>query len=143
MLRDTFATAITCIDGRVQRPVTDWVKLHMNVDHVDLITEPGPDKVFANGPPAVVQDVMRKVSFSVRHHFSNVVILSGHDTCAANAVSKEEHVEQIMEGVERILDFQLKVRVLGLWVSEWGSVDLVYDSHPAERSRSFLYEVAQ
>jgi carbonic anhydrase len=138
MLKDTFATAVTCIDGRVQRPVTDWVKVHVNVDHVDLITEPGPDKVFSSGPPQLVQDMMRKVSFSVRHHFSKVVVLSGHDTCAANPVSREDHIEQIMDGVEQILAFRMNVRVLGIWVNEWGSVELLYDSQPAEHARSFL-----
>ncbi|HKO45429.1 MAG TPA: carbonic anhydrase [Pyrinomonadaceae bacterium] len=138
MLKDTFATAITCIDGRVQRPVTDWVKLHVNVDHVDLITEPGPDKVFSAGPAEVMQDMMRKVSFSVQHHFSKVVILSGHDTCAANGVSREEHVEQILDGVERIQGYRLNVRIIGLWVGEFGSVEVVYDSQPVERKTSFL-----
>lgn len=138
MLKDTFATAITCIDGRVQRPVTDWIKLQANVHHVDLITEPGPDKVFSVGPPHIVQDIMRKVQFSVRHHFSEVVVLSGHDTCAANAATKEEHHEQILDGVETILSYQMKVRVLGVWVNEWGSVDLVYDSQPSQPTRSFL-----
>ena len=138
MLKDTFATAITCIDGRVQRPVTDWIKLHVNVDHVDLITEPGPDKVFSAGPIELVQDMMRKVSFSVRHHFSKVVVLSGHDTCAANGVSREEHFEQILKGVERIQDFRLNVRIIGLWIGEFGSVEVVYDSQPVERKPSYL-----
>ena len=138
MLKDTFATAITCIDGRVQRPVTDWVKLHVNVDHVDLITEPGPDKVFSAGPIELVQDMMRKVSFSVQHHFSKVVILSGHDTCAANGVSREEHIEQILDGIERIQDFQLNVRIIGLWVGEFGSVEVVFDTQPVERTHSYL-----
>ena len=138
MLKDTFATAITCIDGRVQRPVTDWVKLHVNVDHVDLITEPGPDMVFSAGPAEVMQDMMRKVSFSVQHHFSKVVILSGHDTCAANGVSREEHIEQILDGVERIQGYRLNVRIIGLWVGEFGSVEVVYDSQPVERKTSFL-----
>lgn len=138
MLKDTFATAITCIDGRVQRPVTDWVKLHVNVDHVDLITEPGPDKVFSAGPPELVQDMMRKVSFSVQHHFSKVVVLSGHDTCAANGVSREEHIEQILDGIERIQDFRLNVRIIGLWVGEFGSVEVVFDTEPAERKHSYL-----
>ena len=138
MLKETFATAITCIDGRVQRPVTDWVKLHVNVDHVDLITEPGPDKVFSAGPAEVVQDMMRKVSFSVQHHFSKVVILSGHDTCAANGVSREEHIEQILDGIERIQDFRLNVRIIGLWVGEFGSVEVVFDTKPVERKQSYL-----
>jgi carbonic anhydrase len=135
---EKFATAITCIDGRVQRPVSDWVKLITNVQHVDLITEPGPDKVLSEGPRHMIDEVMRKVAFSVRHHFSPVVALAGHDNCAANPVSREEHINQVMDGVEMILSYHLKVRVLGLWVNEWGSVELLWDTQTQESVRSFL-----
>ena len=135
---EKFATAITCIDGRVQRPVSDWVRFHVNVHHVDLVTEPGPDKVLSSGPSRFAEDVMRKVAFSVRHHFSPVVAMTGHDLCAANPVSREEHVEQIIESVEVILSYQLNVRVLGLWVTEWGSVELLWDTQTNETIRSYL-----
>jgi carbonic anhydrase len=135
---ERFATAITCIDGRVQRPVSDWVKLHVNVHHVDLVTEPGPDKVLSSGPSSLIDEVMRKVAFSVRHHFSPVVVLAGHDNCAANPVSREEHIEQIMDGVEVILSYHTHLRVLGLWVNEWGSVELLWDTQTQESIRSFL-----
>lgn len=135
---EKFATAITCIDGRVQRPVSDWVKLHVNVDHVDLVTEPGPDKVLSSGPTSLIDEVLRKVAFSVRHHFSPVVILAGHDNCAANQVSREEHIEQIKDGVEVILSYHLKVRVIGLWVGEWGSIELLWDTQTPETMRSFM-----
>jgi hypothetical protein len=135
---DKFGTAITCIDGRVQRPVSDWVRFNCNVHHVDLITEPGPDKVFSSGPKHLIDDVMRKVAFSVKHHFSPVVALSGHDTCAANPVSREEHVKQILDGVEVVLSYNLQVRVVGLWVSEWGSVELLWDTQSQKEARSFL-----
>jgi carbonic anhydrase len=138
MTNDRFATAITCIDGRVQRPITDWMKLHLNVDHVDLVTEPGADKVLSDGPDHLIQDVMRKVSFSLRHHFSQTVAISGHDTCAANPVSREEHIEQIKDAIEVILSYRVHVRVLGLWVNEWGSVELVWDSESSDLARSSL-----
>ena len=135
---DKFATAVTCIDGRVQRPVSDWVKLQMNVHHVDLVTEPGPDKVLSEGPKSLIDEIMRKVAFSVRHHFSPVVILAGHDTCAANSANREEHFEQIKDGVEAILSYHLKVRVVGVWVNEWGSVELVCDTQTQDSVKSFL-----
>jgi carbonic anhydrase len=135
---ERFATAITCIDGRVQRPVSDWVKLHVNVDHVDLVTEPGPDKVLSSGQSKLIDEVLRKVAFSVRHHFSPVVVLAGHDSCAANPVSREEHIEQILDGVEVILSYRLKVRVMGLWVGEWGSIELLWDTEANKSVPSFL-----
>ena len=136
--KDKFATAITCIDGRVQRPVTDWVKLHTNVHHVDLITEPGPDKVLSSGPQHLIDEIIRKVAFSVRYHFSPVVAISGHHDCAANDADREEHVEQILAGAKLILSYNMNVRVLALWVSEWGSVELLWDTQSRESLRSSL-----
>jgi carbonic anhydrase len=136
--RDKFATAITCIDGRVQQPVSDWMKLHANVHYVDLITEPGPDKVLSSETTYVVDEIIRKVSFSVRHHASAVVGLCGHYDCAANSAGREEHIEQILEGVRVILAYHLNVRVLGLWLNEWNSVELVWDSQASQPASSFL-----
>jgi len=73
MPREKFATAITCIDGRVQQPISDWMKLHTNVEYVDLITEPGPDKELSDGSAHVIDEIVRKVSFSILHHSSSVV----------------------------------------------------------------------
>ena len=135
---DTFATAITCIDGRVQQPVADWVKLHLNVRYVDLITEPGPDKATAQAVAEIINEVLRKVWFSIRHHDSSIVVLAGHDTCAANPVSKEEHVEQIIAGVQVLVACALPARIVGVWVNEWGSVDLICDTKEREPVRSYL-----
>ena len=128
MTRHKFATAITCIDGRVQQPVADWMKLNTNVEYVDLITEPGPDKVLSEESTYVVDEIIRKVSFSVKYHESPVVALCGHHDCAANHADREEHFEQILEGV----------RVLGLWLNEWGSVELVWDSQEREQASGSL-----
>jgi len=132
MPRHKFATAITCIDGRVQQPVADWMKLNMNVEYVDLVTEPGPDKVLSSETTYVVDEIIRKVSFSVRHHNSPVVALCGHHDCAANDADREGHIEQILEGVKVLQSYNLNVRLLGLWLNEWGSVELVCDTQQRE-----------
>src|SRR6267142_3828103 len=113
---DKFATAITCIDGRVQQPVTDWVKLRANVRYVDLITEPGPDRMISEGVTEVITDIIRKTRFSIEHHHSGLIAITGHDTCAANPVSKEEHFKQIIESVRVLVSHQLPARIVGLWV---------------------------
>ena len=138
MSRDRFATAVTCIDGRVQQPIVDWMKLNMNVHYVDLITEPGPDKALSDGPVHVIDEVVRKVSFSILHHSSNVVALTGHHDCAANDADKEEHIEQILDGIRVFLSYRINARVLGLWLNEWNSVEVVWDTLEPERIKSFL-----
>ncbi len=138
MPRHRFATAITCIDGRVQQPIVDWMKLHTNVHYVDLITEPGPDKALSDGPVHVIDEIVRKVSFSILHHSSNVVAVTGHFDCAANDADKEEHIEQILESIRVLLSYQINARVLGLWLNEWESVELVWDTQEREPARNFL-----
>jgi len=138
MSRNRFATAITCIDGRVQQPIADWMKLQMNVDYVDLVTEPGPDKALSDGPLHVIDEIIRKVSFSILHHSSNVVAVTGHHDCAANDADKEEHIEQILEGIRVLHSYEINVRVLGLWLNEWNSVQMVWDTQEREPVRNFL-----
>ena len=135
---DKFATAITCIDGRVQQPVSEWIKLRFNVRYVDLITEPGPDKLFADASSKVIDAIVQKTLFSITHHHSTVVALAGHDTCAANSASKEEHFAQILEGVQVLISYRLPAQIIGLWVNEWGSVDLVSDLPERGPLKSYL-----
>ena len=132
-----FATAITCIDGRVQQPVTDWMKSYAGVDHIDLVTEPGPDKVISDGTQPVVDEVVRKVSFSIRHHASSVVALAGHYDCAANTATREEHVEQIVKSMRVLLAYNLEARLLGLYLNKESSVELVWDSQVHDQARTF------
>ena len=126
-----FGTAISCIDGRVQQPLSDWMKLYCHVRWVDLVTEPGPDKLLTEGPAGTIEAVRQKVQFSVHMHRSEVVAVSGHHDCAANAATTEEHLEQIRRGVEVVAGWDPRVRVIGLWVNESGWVDLVCDRQPA------------
>ena len=61
-----------------------------------------------------------------------MVALCGHHDCAANDADREEHIEQILEGVHVLQSYNLNVRLLGLWLNEWGSVELVCDTQQRE-----------
>jgi hypothetical protein len=36
------------MDGRVQLPVIEWMKRNYALDYIDMITEPGSDKIMSN-----------------------------------------------------------------------------------------------
>jgi hypothetical protein len=123
-----FGTAINCIDGRVQASVTDWIKLHTGVQYVDMITEPGADRLMASEGAEEIVSIFDKLNLSIRAHQSRIVAVCGHFDCAANPVDPEKHKVQIEESVELIGSWNLGIRIVGLYVNEWDSVDLIYDS---------------
>lgn len=133
MSRQRFATAINCIDGRAQTPALDWLKLHCNVDFVDLITEPGANKVLTQGPAETIAAIKRKAEFSFKVRQSGLLAVVAHYDCLAHPVSKEEHWEDIRESAAVINSWGWGARILGLWVNEWGSVDLVLDTRESWR----------
>jgi S-adenosylhomocysteine hydrolase len=134
-----FGTAVNCIDGRVQAPVADWIKLHAHVEFVDMITFPGADQVLASGNYEMINRIAEKIKISIEVHQSKVLAVVGHFDCAANVVSIEEHKQQVFEGVELVKSWKLGVRVIGLYVNEWNSVDLVYDTDKEiEEIKSYL-----
>ena len=124
----TFATAINCIDGRVQRPVSEWMRVQYSIDFIDTITQPGPEKALTQGPQAII-DVMRvNVGVSVSAHESQLIAIAAHHGCAGNPVSDEEHQAQIRAACQVVAGWGLPVRIVGLWVNDWRQVELIADS---------------
>jgi hypothetical protein len=125
MENKTFATAINCIDGRVQAPVTVWLKDSLKVDYVDTITEPGADQQMAEGSLLAREATRQKVLISVNAHGSRTIAVVGHHDCAGNPVSKDEHLRQIRKGVETVKTWDTGAEVVGLWVNEKWQVERV------------------
>ena len=118
MAEGKFATSVTCMDGRIQIPLANWIKENYSVDYVDTITEPGVDKQVADN--ADLEGIKSKVGISINFHKSGLIVVSGHSDCAGNPVSDDEHIAHIKKGVEVISSWNLGVKVIGLWVdSSW------------------------
>ena len=116
-----FATSVSCMDGRIQIPLNQWIKENYSADYVDTITEPGVDKNITN----VIESLKTKVGISINAHKSDLVVVSGHYDCAANPVSDEEHIEFIKKGVAMISSWDLGVKVVGVWVDGSWNVNTV------------------
>ncbi len=120
-----FATAINCMDGRVQLPVINWLMENLSVDYVDMITEPGPDKILAEGTAAAQDSIKARVLISVNKHGSDTILVAAHDDCAGNPVSRAEHEMQVRQSVIKIRSWNLPVkRIFGAWIDEkWKNRD--------------------
>ncbi len=118
MSHGKFGTVINCMDGRVQEPVARWLKGTYALDYVDTITEPGADRLMAEGPAEQVAAILAKVKISVNAHGSRLVAVAGHADCAGNPVSAEEHHAHIRRALEVVRGWGLPVEVVGLWVDQ-------------------------
>jgi len=123
MTEGKFATSVSCIDGRVQTPLAEWIKKNYSVDYVDTITEPGVDKKIAENFD--LESIKAKVGISINAHKSELIIVSGHYDCAANRVSDEEHISLVKKGVEVISSWNLGVKIVGVWVDGSWNVNSV------------------
>ena len=123
MAKGKFATSVSCMDGRIQIPLTNWIKENFSVDYVDTITEPGIDKLVADNTD--LESIKIKVGISINKHESELIVVSGHYDCAGNPVSNEEHITQIKKGIEVISSWNLAVKVVGVWVDDTWKINTV------------------
>lgn len=113
-----FATAINCMDGRVQMPVTEYLKRKYGVDYVDMITEPGPNKILAeNSDRMIVESIKKRVEISAMKHDSSLIAIVGHYDCAGNPVEEQAQVKQILSAIKTIESWSFDMHVIGLWVN--------------------------
>jgi hypothetical protein len=128
MAEGTFGTVINCMDGRTQLPLNAWVKEEFGVDHVDTITEPGPNGILAKGEGPLVDSIKDRVLISVNGHGSKTIVLVGHFDCAGNPGPRDMQEDHVMKGIETIRKWELPVRILGVWVGEDWKVEPIFDS---------------
>ena len=119
MSEGKFATAINCMDGRVQPPVTAFLKKKYGVDYVDMITEPGPNGILAaNTNQAAIDSIKRRVGISTTKHGSKHIAIAGHHDCAGNPVDKDTHLAHIRSAIKAVKSWGVKAEVIGLWVDD-------------------------
>ncbi len=113
----TFATVLTCMDGRVQRPVGDYLVRRFGVDCVDTITEAGIVRFLADAPDAPeTVSAQEKVHISTEKHGSSQIAVVGHAECAGNPVDDETHLGQVRRAAAFLGGRFPACEVLGLWV---------------------------
>ncbi len=114
----SFCTAINCMDGRVQIPVINYLKMRFLATYVDEITEAGPVRFFSISDSPELESILRRTEASLSFHGSTSIGVVAHHDCAGNPVPKERHIEQLREAVRFLAHRYPHLTVLGLWVDE-------------------------
>jgi len=123
-----FACAINCMDGRVQDAVKNYMKDNYGVDYVDMVTEPGPNKILAdNLDSAIIENIKKRVEISVGHHGSKVIAVIGHFGCAGNPTEKDVQIGHLKKAQETVKSFGFDAEIVLLWVDgDWINVEVIH-----------------
>lgn len=110
MTGPTFGAALTCIDGRITGLVVDRLRTTWGVDHVDVVTTPGPETPSALAAP----HLWDALQVSVDRHGTHEVAVVGHTDCAANPAADDDRRRQIRDAVA-----VARTRLPGTTVTGW------------------------
>ncbi len=114
-----FCAAINCMDGRVQLPVIRFLHERLGARYVDMITEPGPNRILSGqSPPALVQSIYDRADISVNKHGSQAIAIVGHHDCAGNPAPETEQLEHLRQAAQHLRRRYPEIRILPLWVGE-------------------------
>ena len=116
-----FGTALNCMDGRAIEATIAWMEDEFALDFVDNITEPGMDGLMEKMSEDERAYLKRKLGISINNHGSRVVAVAGHDDCAGNPVTKDEHATCIAHDIDTVKAIVAEltpepVEVIGLWI---------------------------
>ena len=114
-----FATAINCIDGRVQAPVTEFIRNNYDIDFVDSITVPGADKVLSECEDIdEVESIKKKALVSYKSHNSKLIFIVGHYDCAGNPCREADHLQHIRKSIQNAKTWNMNAEIYGIWVDK-------------------------
>lgn len=118
-MSNTFATAINCMDGRVQKCINDYVSKKTNANYVDTITLAGPSKVISEKEDSdLIENLRFRVDISVNGHGSRYIAVVGHYDCAGVQEDDDTQKTYIINACRKIREWYPNVAVEALWVNE-------------------------
>ena len=125
----TFATALNCMDGRVQLPVNQAVAALFDVTHVDTITEAGIVKFLSDQTDSPqTEAALTSIAISIERHGSRQIAVVAHADCTGNPIPPEQQQLQIRMAVVYLKENFSQCEVLGLWVDDMWQVHEIVSS---------------
>lgn len=120
-MKNKFGTCINCIDGRTHLPIIKYMKHKYNVEYLDLITEPGVNKILSDyEDKSLIDSIKNKVEISLNSHNSKIIVVGGHYDCAANDADEDEQINQIKKSIQNIKSWSYGIKAVGVYVdNKW------------------------
>lgn len=112
------------MDGRPQRKVAAYLSVAFRVRHLDTITTAGLVHHLASDTEQT-PILLANLDVSLTAHGSRHIAVVAHHDCAGNPVSDEQQTQQIADVVRRLATVHPEAELVGLWVNEHWTVEVV------------------
>lgn len=92
------------MDGRAQEPVLAFGQKKFSAKYADTITEAGLVGLLSknNVDHVLPESIKKKILISLEKHHSKGIIVHGHEDCAGNPVSDEQHKKDVLKAAKTI-----------------------------------------
>ena len=121
---EKFGTVLTCMDGRPQRKVADYLTTSFGVRHLDTITTAGTVRHLA-AETEQTPVLLENLRISIEKHGSKQVAVVAHHDCAGNPISDKAQKSEVRAAVARLLELYPRAEITGLWLNEQWIVERV------------------
>ena len=113
-----FSCIISCMDGRIQIVVNEYMRKKYNTLYIDTITVAGPAKIIANNVRVSLIDNLKfRANLSITRHLSKVIAIVGHHDCATIEEPEDIHKSFIRKSAKKIKTWFQDIEVISLWVN--------------------------
>lgn len=119
-----FGTVITCMDGRIQRKVSDYLLASFGVPNLDTITAAGVVRHLADNTDRT-ETILSDVDVSITKHGSEDIAVVAHHDCAGNPAPDGAQKDQIAQAVSRLMRRHPTAEVIGLWLGRDWAVERI------------------
>lgn len=123
-----FVTAVNCIDGRTQAPVSKFLKTRFKAHYVDMITCPDPAKVLSScQPDPLIQYLQYSAMISIAKHGSESIAIVAHYDCAEDGLPESAQKLHVQKAMHRIREWKMPASIIGLWIDRnWDVEEIGY-----------------
>ncbi|NQV33969.1 MAG: hypothetical protein HQ515_14850 [Phycisphaeraceae bacterium] len=121
-----FCTVITCMDGRIQKPMMEFLAENYGYDSPDTITDAGPVKALSEAESdEYFHRICRCIDISVHNHDSKHIFIAGHHGCVGNPAPRTRQEDQLRIVANRIRVKYPACQVDIVYINEQWQCDLL------------------
>lgn len=119
-----FGTVLTCMDGRIQRKVSDYLLTSFGVRNLDTLTAAGMVRHLAADTERTAT-ILGDLAISVTGHGSSQIAVAAHHDCAGNPVSDDAQRQEIDKALTRLAELYPDAELVGLWLDKHWTLERI------------------